>query len=331
MPRNGFAPVYILISLAVVVVTVGAFVIQKTTKVTPVINSFEECIKAGYPALESNPRQCKTPNGKSFTEQLPTPTPDETVDWKTYINRVYGYSIKYPPTWINANDCQGCRNSDPVNDETGRIFNSGKENGTGVDLEISSNKATTFALMSDVIKHYSWKDKKIEDVEIDGVEAIKVSGFEYNGKRNVAVVFEKGGNIYKIQTWLDHASIFDQMLSTFKFLDQVLLAPQLAGSGIKGRITVGPTCPVVGPGMEKECADKPYQGTIIVKTIDGSKEVTRFTSEKDGSFQTELDPGKYSLESEPGKSQIPFLKPQTVTVEANQYTESAISFDSGIR
>jgi len=33
-----------------------------------IIQSFEQCIAAGYPVLESYPRQCKTPDGKSFTE-----------------------------------------------------------------------------------------------------------------------------------------------------------------------------------------------------------------------------------------------------------------------
>jgi len=34
------------------------------------INSFEKCVSAGYPVLESYPRQCKTPDGKTFTEDI---------------------------------------------------------------------------------------------------------------------------------------------------------------------------------------------------------------------------------------------------------------------
>jgi|GEM_PF-1242619 len=34
--------------------------------VTLDINSFEECVDAGYPILESYPRQCRTPDGKNF-------------------------------------------------------------------------------------------------------------------------------------------------------------------------------------------------------------------------------------------------------------------------
>ncbi len=34
------------------------------------ITNFEECIEAGYPAMESYPRQCRTPDGRSFTESI---------------------------------------------------------------------------------------------------------------------------------------------------------------------------------------------------------------------------------------------------------------------
>lgn len=35
--------------------------------------SFEECVAAGYPIAESYPRQCFTPDGKSFTETVEQP------------------------------------------------------------------------------------------------------------------------------------------------------------------------------------------------------------------------------------------------------------------
>ncbi|MFC1629852.1 Gmad2 immunoglobulin-like domain-containing protein [Patescibacteria group bacterium] len=55
------------------------------------INSFEECIAVGYPILESYPRQCKTPDGETFIEDIgnelekldiirtDTPRPNELV------------------------------------------------------------------------------------------------------------------------------------------------------------------------------------------------------------------------------------------------------------
>lgn len=34
----------------------------------PEIKDFEDCVKAGFPVLESFPRQCRTPDGNAFTE-----------------------------------------------------------------------------------------------------------------------------------------------------------------------------------------------------------------------------------------------------------------------
>jgi len=36
-----------------------------------VIGSFEECVAAGYPVMESYPRQCRVPGGPTFTEKIP--------------------------------------------------------------------------------------------------------------------------------------------------------------------------------------------------------------------------------------------------------------------
>ena len=34
------------------------------------VQGFDDCVKAGYPVMESYPRQCKTPDGKTFTEDI---------------------------------------------------------------------------------------------------------------------------------------------------------------------------------------------------------------------------------------------------------------------
>lgn len=41
--------------------------------------SFADCAAAGYPVMESHPRQCKTPDGRTYAEELPAPDP-------TYVN-----------------------------------------------------------------------------------------------------------------------------------------------------------------------------------------------------------------------------------------------------
>lgn len=101
-------------------------------------------------------------------------------------------------------------------------------------------------------------------------------------------------------------------------------------SGIEGQILAGPQCPVERPG-DPNCADKPYQGTVIVKTADGSREVTRFRSGNDGKFRVALDPGTYLLDPQSTTSPFPRGIQQTVVVEPGKYLQVTVSYDTGIR
>src|SRR5688572_9142258 len=44
----------------------------------PIVLSFEDCVTAGYPVMESFPRQCRTPDGRTFAEEITPPI--------TYVN-----------------------------------------------------------------------------------------------------------------------------------------------------------------------------------------------------------------------------------------------------
>ena len=106
--------------------------------------------------------------------------------------------------------------------------------------------------------------------------------------------------------------------------------PPDLNSGIEGTMLVGPQCPVVGPGTTG-CEDKPYQGTVIVKTADGLLEVTRFTADAEGHFRVPLYPGTYLLQPVPGTNGFPHAAEQTVEVDEGGFAQVTISFDTGIR
>jgi len=107
-------------------------------------------------------------------------------------------------------------------------------------------------------------------------------------------------------------------------------SPQAINSGIVGNIVLGPTCPVMRNPPDPVCADKPYQATIIVKSANGQKEITRFTSKADGSFKVALVPATYLLVPV-SPSIYPRGLVQSVVVEKNKFTNVVISYDSGIR
>ena len=43
------------------------------------INNFQQCADAGFPVMESHPMQCRTPDGRIFTEPVPAPEEDKLI------------------------------------------------------------------------------------------------------------------------------------------------------------------------------------------------------------------------------------------------------------
>lgn len=77
----------ILLILIVVIAGAGIwwFVTNNNiqTEVDPVseaITSFEECVEAGYPVMESHPRRCSVPDGETFTEEIAVITYDNASE-----------------------------------------------------------------------------------------------------------------------------------------------------------------------------------------------------------------------------------------------------------
>lgn len=102
---------------------------------------------------------------------------------------------------------------------------------------------------------------------------------------------------------------------------------KVTNSGIEGNITIWPNKPRCQSGVP--CSN-PYQGTVLVKSADGSLTITQFTANSDGTFKVNLPAGQYLLTGI-NTGLPPTLMPQKVTVENNKYTAVSLQFDSGMR
>jgi hypothetical protein len=104
----------------------------------------------------------------------------------------------------------------------------------------------------------------------------------------------------------------------------------LIKSGIKGRVTIGPTCPVQRLD-DPNCDDLAYPAVIHVNTTNGIW-VTRFEADAQGMFKIELEPGQYTIEPQtPMEKLFPRPANQDVTVIAGAFTIVTIQYDSGLR
>jgi hypothetical protein len=101
-------------------------------------------------------------------------------------------------------------------------------------------------------------------------------------------------------------------------------------SGVKGRVLIGPMCPVVQEGVP--CPDAPFEATIKVRKVSSGKVVAKVRSGRDGRFRVNLGAGRYLLEPvSPNGGAPPYAGPIEVRVRAHQFTRVTITYDSGIR
>lgn len=100
-----------------------------------------------------------------------------------------------------------------------------------------------------------------------------------------------------------------------------------AGSGVRGLVLYGPTCPVERPG--RSCV-RPYQASITIKREPAGTVVARVHSGTNGRFSVRLRAGRYLLVPRNGEP-FPRASSRTVSVHPHRFTAVTISFESGIR
>ncbi len=101
-------------------------------------------------------------------------------------------------------------------------------------------------------------------------------------------------------------------------------------SGVRGTVLLGPTCPVMRDPPDPKCADKPYATTITVRREGSGSVFATGKSNDKGVFEFSLPPGSYVFSAEGGKM-LPRCNETKATVSLGEYSDVAISCDTGIR
>ena len=104
-------------------------------------------------------------------------------------------------------------------------------------------------------------------------------------------------------------------------------ANPIGASGIEGQVLIGPSCPVVQ--VDTQCPDRPYQTTLTIKNPQGEL-IIQIQTDADGRFHTLLPSGNYTLHPET-TGRYPSAPDQDFTVNAAEFTQITVTYDSGIR
>lgn len=77
--------IIVSVALCLAVVILGGFLLFKYVieedlpAQNSLVTNFEQCVQAGYPVMESYPRQCRVPSGELFVESVTNPEPKPVV------------------------------------------------------------------------------------------------------------------------------------------------------------------------------------------------------------------------------------------------------------
>jgi hypothetical protein len=113
--------------------------------------------------------------------------------------------------------------------------------------------------------------------------------------------------------------------------DQIAaLAGAATTSGIGGRASAGPVCPVVKPG-EQGCDPRSVQGAVLVIRDASGKEVARTTTDGSGLFRVAVAAGSYTVEPQAVEGLMGTAPAVQTVVQAGRLATVAIDYDTGIR
>lgn len=208
----------------------------------------------------------------------PTPTPDPTASWKIYTDEELKFSFKYPEGW--------------------EIVSS--------DKEPSAENIDIFYQKIPLEQYFKSNPRKIDLTEktdkiIDGETFTRVYGNKDKYQREFAIVSLKEGTL-AIEATVDlvdnqkQIEIFDQILSTFKFVS----VSSSASGQTKGGLTQGTpvkiksfslVSPTKGPLVIKGTVESGWmsEGSFLVKLLDASRQEIASASAKEtisGSWQS---------------------------------------------
>lgn len=260
--------------------------------------SFAECLAAGNPVMESNPRQCTTKDGTYFTEEI-TPSPTGKENLIRVMSPSPGSRVTSPLTITGeARGTWFFEASFPVyvTDWDGLII------GEGIATAKGEWMTEEFVPFTAVITF----------------DTSKIRG-NYSERGTLVLKKDNPSGLPEHDDALEIPILLNITPSTPK--------PTDTGS-VKGTVFLSPTCPVERDPPDPKCAPKPYATTIRISK-QGVPYAT-ITTNSSGAYTTVLPAGTY-LFLPKGGTTLPSCSGTQIVVAANTTQTVNLDCDTGIR
>ena len=101
-------------------------------------------------------------------------------------------------------------------------------------------------------------------------------------------------------------------------------------SGVRGTVSLGPTCPVMREPPDPQCADRVYATAVLVYRANSKTPFIIGNSDANGAFSFSLPPGSYTITAG-GNTTLPRCEREEVNVGRGGYATTTIFCDTGIR
>ncbi len=179
-------------------------------------------VKAPEEIIEGETANWKTYRNEEITK-------DETANWKTYRNEEYGFEVKYPPGWKVESTFPGRLGpgqTEPLPGVNPQLFSfvpkeiDLTKEGAGISIYVAPPGFFTCppVIPTDCISGQSG------EIMVDKTKAMFLEGetTKYcppEGRKVKEIYLCRFNNYFRFFTTKQQESIFNQMLSTFRFLE----------------------------------------------------------------------------------------------------------------
>lgn len=179
----------ILFSICVLAALLGVVFFLRSRN-TPQITSFEECAQAGYPIMESYPEQCRTPNGETFTRQLPVES-----NLQTQTVEEIGLTFMYPKNLVYRKEIA---DNDGQIRTAGFFLTKGSENNPEYQMYGLLEQYKDAKLSDLELLKKEMDPKSIKDVTLGGYKGIE--GLILGPKTRYVTIILKGSKLFSVST-----------------------------------------------------------------------------------------------------------------------------------